>query len=244
MIYDITTIIWKEAKELFLQSPKFRGGWMGMLVFFAVFGILIPLQSGPEFVEQPASLLVWIWLPFFLTNSIVADSFAGERERHTLETLLASRLSDTSILLGKITAAIIYGFGLTFLNILIALVTVNVVHGGGRLLLFPLPTLLGGLLLCFLVATLASGLGVLVSLRASTVRQAQQTLSFAFFILFVPIILLPLLPASVQVSVAQFIQGLDLTSAAMAAGVVLLILDITLIAAGLVRFRRSRLILD
>ena len=37
---------------------------------------------------------------------MIADGIPGERERHTLETLLASRLSDRSILLGKVMAAV------------------------------------------------------------------------------------------------------------------------------------------
>jgi ABC-2 type transport system permease protein len=110
MINDITTIIWKEIKEIFLQRPNFRGGWAGLLVLLAVFGIFIPLQSGPAWVSSPANLAIWSWVPYLLVSGVVADSFAGERERHTLETLLASRLSDRAILFGKIGAALVYGW--------------------------------------------------------------------------------------------------------------------------------------
>ena len=37
--------------------------------------------------------VMWMWFSLLLVINVVADSFAGERERHTLETLLASRLS-------------------------------------------------------------------------------------------------------------------------------------------------------
>ena len=55
----------------------------------------------------------------------VADSFAGERERHTLETLLASRLPDRAILFGKVLAAVGYGWVLVMLMLVLSLVTVN-----------------------------------------------------------------------------------------------------------------------
>ena len=53
MIGDIWTIIWKEAKEILLQRGNLRGGWFGLLIFVGVFGIFMPLQSGPSWVESP-----------------------------------------------------------------------------------------------------------------------------------------------------------------------------------------------
>ncbi|UCH58493.1 MAG: ABC transporter permease subunit, partial [Anaerolineales bacterium] len=137
MIKDTWTIIKKEWREILLQSPGLRGGRLGLLVFIAVFGIFLPLQSGRAWLNSPTNLLIWGWVPFLLVSGVVADSFAGERERHTLETLLASRLSDRSILAGKLLAALGYGWGITLVSLLVALVTINVVHGQGELLLFP-----------------------------------------------------------------------------------------------------------
>ncbi|HEY5573791.1 MAG TPA: hypothetical protein VIK64_12300, partial [Anaerolineales bacterium] len=78
MIADIWTIVWKESKEILLQRGNLRGGWVGLLVFIGVFGIFMPLQSGPDWVESPAGLFVWGWVPFLLVSGVVADSFAGE----------------------------------------------------------------------------------------------------------------------------------------------------------------------
>ena len=244
MIPDISTIVWKEAKEFILGGPGFRGGKWGMLIFLGVFGILMPLQSGRAWLESPATLLVWGWVPFLLVNSVVADSIAGERERHTLETLLASRLSDRTILFGKIAAAVAYGWGLTLATLLIAVVTINLVHGQGRLLFFPPEIFASILALSFLVALLAAGLGVLVSLRAATVRQAQQTLSVAFLLLFVPLFLLPMLPEAMQARLAQAVQGANVNLLIFVAVVVLVVLDASLLGLALARFKRSRLILD
>ena len=50
-----------------------------------------------------------------MVSSLVADSFAGERERHTLETLLASRLPDRAILAGKLLVPVAVAWGAALL---------------------------------------------------------------------------------------------------------------------------------
>lgn len=244
MIADIITVLWKEIRELSLQRSGVRGGRAGLLVLIAVFGILLPLQSGRDWLTAPTTILMWAWVPLLLVNSVVADSFAGERERHTLETLLASRLSDRAILIGKICSAIAYGWGITLIGVVVALVTINIAHGTGDLLFFPPLNGVAIFLLSFLIAWLAAGLGVLVSLRAASVRQAQQTLSLAFLFLFVPLLLLPMLPESLQLTVTNALQGFDYQTFGIIAAAFLLVLDLVLLGVALRRFNRARLILN
>jgi ABC-2 type transport system permease protein len=248
MIGDIWTIIWKEAKEILFQRGNLRGGWFGLLIFIGVFGIFMPLQSGPSWVESPIGLLYWSWVPFLLVSGVVADSFAGERERHTLETLLASRLSDRAILFGKLGAAIAYGWGFTLVSVLIGLVTINLAYGQGGLLMYPAPIGLGILALSFLIAALAAGLGVLVSLRAATVRQAQQIFSVAFFLLFIPLFAIPMLPETWRAqAINWFMQNsgrITIGTVVLAIAGVLILIDIALVIAAMARFQRARLIID
>lgn len=244
MITDIWTIIWKEIKEILFQRGNLRGGWLGLLVFIGVFGIFMPLQSGPAWVESPTGLFIWGWVPFLLVSGVVAGSFAGERERHTLETLLASRLSDRAILFGKIAAAIAYGWGITMVSVLLGLITINVVHWQGRPIFYPAATGLGIVGLSFLVAMLAAGLGVLVSLRAATVRQAQQTFSIAFFLLFIPLFVLPMLPEEWQARLIDLAANADFGAIVSIVAITLLVIDVILILAAMARFKRDRLILD
>lgn len=244
MLKDIWTIMWKEIKELLTQRGRFRGGGVGMLIFVGVFGIFMPFQFGRAWVDSPAGLIYWAWVPFLLVSSVIADSFAGERERHTLETLLASRLSDRAILFGKVVAAIAYGWGFTMVSMLLGLITVNIAYGHGQLLLYPAAIGIGIVLLSFLVAGLAATLGVLVSLRASTVRQAQQTFSIAFFILFIPMFLLPMLPAAWLARASQFLTTANVEAIAVAIAILLLLFDSGLLAIAMARFKRARLILD
>lgn len=245
MIGDITTIAVKEWRELLLARGNFRGGWLGLLVMVAVFGVYMPFQFGPGWIQSPSSLVVWLWVPLFLVSSVVADSFAGERERRTLETLLASRLSDRAILFGKILAAVGYAWGLTIVILLLGVLTVNVAHGKGSFIFFPLPVFAGSLVLTLLAALLVSCVGVLVSLRAATVRQAAQTLSISIMLLlFVPTFGVQLAPDDFKRGLALAASGLDASGLVVAVAAVLMALDAALVALALARFQRAKLILD
>ena len=244
MVSDILTIIWKELREILIQKPNFRGGWVGLLVFILVFGVLLPLQSGREWVESPIGIIYWAWVPFMLVTTIIADSFAGERERHTLETLLASCLSDKAILLGKIFAAISYGWGITLFSLLIGLVTVNIAFAQGELLVYPAEIGISILGTSLLLATFASNLGVLISLRASTVRSAQQTLGVIALLPMMLILVIPMLPASLNTQMVTWIMSQEPNRLAFPVMGVVLVLDLILLIVALGRFQRARLILD
>lgn len=243
MITDIITILWKEWQEI-LGGVSGRSRW-SPLIFIGVFGLFMPLQFGRMWVESPTMLLYWAWVPLFMVNAVVADSFAGERERHTLETLLATRLSDQAILWGKIAAAISYGVGISWLSLLVGLVTLNLSEGAGELLLFAPDIAVSILVFSLLSSGLAAGVGVIVSLRATTVRQAQQTLSIAVMILlFVPIFGLRQLPVAWTARLLQTLNEVGIMPIIGIVALVLLLLDVALFAAALARFRRARLILD
>jgi ABC-2 type transport system permease protein len=244
MLTDIWTIMQKEFKELRLQRPNLRGGWLGLLVLIGVFGIFLPLQIGPGWVSSPINLALWAWVPFLLVSGVVADSFAGERERHTLETLLASRLSDRAILFGKIGAAMAYGWGLTLVSLALGLITVNIAFGEGSLLLYPPGIGAGTVLLSFLVALFSAALGVLVSLRASSVRQAQQSFNAAMLAFMLPLLAFPMLPETWREPVNRFLASANWTAIVMVVFVLLVIVDLFLVVVAMSRFKRARLILD
>jgi ABC-2 type transport system permease protein len=244
MIADIGTIMWKEFKELFHQRGRFRGGSIGVLIFVFGFGILMPLQTGPGWVESPIGLVFWAWLPYLLVSSVTADTFAGERERHTLETMLASCISDRALLVAKIGSAVVYGWGLTIANILVGLVTVNVAFSEGNLLMFPPATMLGILGISLLVAVFGAGLGVTISLRAATVRQAQQTMGTIMFVMVIPLFALPMLPEEWKVKASRILANADLEGILAAAAAAFLVIDTALVLFAMSRFKRARLILD
>jgi ABC-2 type transport system permease protein len=242
---DVLTVAWKEWREIILLGGSLRGGRVSLFVLLGVFGVFLPFQSGAEWVTSPATLFYWGWLPLMLVAGVVADSFAGERERHTLETLLASRLPDRAILFGKILAAITYGWGIVMAMLLLSLVTVNVTVREGHLLLFPWRFAVGAPLLAWLGAGLAATAGVLVSLRAATVRQAAQTLNIGILLLIlIPALAAQALPDAWKAQAGAWLMSEGVDGVLWTTAAALAVLDLLLLAAAIGRFRRSRLILD
>lgn len=245
MIVDIKTVLWKEWRELLFGRGSRRGMFLSLLPSVLLFGIIMPSQGGRLWLESLLALSFSGWLPLLPVIAVIADAFAGERERHTLETLLASPLSEPAILFGKVGAVVGYGWVLTLLILLVSLVTVNFVHGHGELLLYPVMTALGCIVLSLLTATLAASIGVLVSLRAATVKQATQQLVFASIALtWMPIFGFGLLPQQWQVNLLKTVASADAIQIFLLIVIVLVALDVGLLLAALARFQRSRLILD
>ncbi|MFC1573961.1 ABC transporter permease [Candidatus Latescibacterota bacterium] len=239
------TVVWKEWREFLRQRGTIRGTISMLLIPSVILGVLFPWQTGRIWVESSLSLATWVFVPIFIVATMIADSFAGERERNTLETLLASRLSDSTILYGKIAAAMCHALVMTFIVVTLGLLTVNIFHGEGELILFSFRTLAGGITVCILVACFASSAGVLVSLRAATVRQAQQTLSIAIvFLAFMPGIIIQMLPSSIKLVIGTFIESTGTTRIIITAFIVFLFLDLFLLRVARRRFRRTKLILD
>jgi len=242
---DVFTVAWKEWRELLQLGGSHRGGRFSLVILIGVFGVFLPLQAGADWVQSPATVFYWGWVPLMLVGSAVADSFAGERERHTLETLLASRLPDSAILLGKMFAAVTYGWGLVLIMLVLSLVTVNLSARTGPLLVFPWRFAVGAPLLALLGSGLAATAGVLVSLRAPTVRQAAQTLNVGVLLLiFIPVLGLQALPDSWKAQLAARANAIGVDGLLWVSAGLLALLDLSLLAAAFARFRRSRLVLD
>jgi ABC-2 type transport system permease protein len=243
---DFVTVLWKEWKEIILERSAGGGGSYRPLIFIVALGVFVPFRMAPERFFSATQLLLPTFLSAFVITAVIADSFAGERERHTLETLLASRLSDRSILFGKIAASIVYGWAISISCVVAGTITVNVVNWHGQLLIYHdaaswLILLLGPPLLGGVVATA----GVLISLHAATVRQAQQTLAVGFMVLFLGGIFgSNMLPVEWKVWFAKILITWSQAGLVLAAAGVILAIDLALLLAGMARFQRARLVLD
>lgn len=139
-------------------------------------------------------IYLYLFVPFFLmlpvmTGSIVAaDSFAGEKERKTLEALLHTPLSDFELYLAKWLSPLITAMIMTLFSAVMYGIVVNgvMLSGFGRAIF---PNWAWVVLLIWVVPAIACmGLGVTVwaSSRVSTFQEAYQ--AGAFVIL--PIVLL------------------------------------------------------
>ncbi len=234
---DILTMVWKESKDLL-----FQGGWRSLirpLFVVGIMGIYLPLEFGPQWVDlTPIGMILLLWIPFFVIISFIGDAIAGERERHTLETLLASRMPDRAILLGKVVATVLYAWGMGVLSLLLGLVLVDLFRTQGNWMFYPLDLFVDALVLILLASVLGASAGVLISLRVSTVRQAQQILSIGTIVLvFGATFVLRALPTNL-VSSLTYQQSLLIAVAVIA------VLDAILLGLSLASFQRSRLILS
>jgi ABC-2 type transport system permease protein len=242
MINDVATVIWKEWKELIARSTQSRAEMRKTIaVGIVILGIII--WRSAFLANNLASLAVPTLVLMQFLAGIMADSFAGERERHTLETLLASRLSDLSILIGKILAGVLLVSGLMLSTVGLGVLSAYV-QGAARVTISVTDVVaIFGLYL--LVCTVVSCAAVLVSLRASTVRQAIQTLAWSMMILFfLSIFALSRLTPDWRVTLFRAMAGEHLLRTEIIAAAILSGLVAILFAAARLRFQRARLILD
>ncbi len=246
MLADLKTVIWKEIKEILRLYRSSRENIFGVIIALVVIGIIMPYKAGPAFVTSPATPPIICLLPLMLVLMAAAESFAGERERKTLETLLASRLPDRAILFGKISALVGFAWSVTMAFTLICLITINIIHAANAGLLFFSPAYcIAIILLPALSSLFGASLGVLISLRCATVRQAQQTLSLIIIpLIFLPSFLIPALPGELRKSLFKFLWSSSYNEIMLSLAAVLIIIDVCLILAAMARFKRSKLILD
>ena len=234
---DILTMVWKEWKDFLFSGV--RSDFVRPLLFIAVLGIFLPLSLKQRWIElNSAPILVILYVPFMLIISFIGDAIAGERERHTLETLLASRISDRAILLGKVLVTVGFSWGTTLVGLLLGAIVVNISQGLSPWVFYtPINLFVVLLILSFLTNLLAASGGVLISLKSATVRQAGQNMILGVIILGLALYgVAQLVPASVTASLTTSQMVLILM-------IILAVLDAILLAASLVSFRRSRLIL-
>jgi ABC-2 type transport system permease protein len=245
MMRDVLTVVWKEWREFRDQLFKIKRGGLSALIMVFFLGVVTPWQLGPQWLSSGLMLLYWPILASSMVSTLIADAIAGERERHTLETLLASRLPDAAILYGKVIAAVLYGFTFAATNIVVGWVVVNVRYFDGNLMGIPPRQLLALLALLGTASFFVAGLGVFISLRAATVRQAQQTFGVIMLLLFLaPVFALQLIPADVRERMSQSATTFGIERIVFWASTTLGVFALAVNLAAKARFRRGKLSLD
>ena len=131
---------------------------------------------------------IFLIIPLMVASVIAADSFAGERERKTLEALLYSPTTDLELFTAKLLSAWLPAIGVSLIGFLLYSIMVNAAGWSVMGQIF-FPNLMW-LALVFWVVPAAAGLGigvmVLVSLRAQGFQDAYQMGS----VVVVPVLLL------------------------------------------------------
>ena len=235
---DIITMVWKEWKELFYQH-SFWSKFLNFLIYFGVLGIFFPYMIGPMLFNSILILPVMLFTMVGIVGGVVPSSFAGEREKHTLETLLASRLSDQTILIGKLVASVGYGLIVTFFILVLWFITSNIVYGKEGSIIPSLTFFLGlGLSLMFSVFT--ANIGVFVSLRTATTLAAQQLMASIFMFFMMASIFMPRIFST---SWEKICGDTSINKIIVVMTAVLFILNLCLTFMVMARFRRASLLI-
>jgi ABC-2 type transport system permease protein len=128
-------------------------------------------------------MALYFFAPFFLiiplmaSSVIASDSFAGEKERKTIEALLATPISDGELFLGKTLVSFIPSMIVTMISFLIYSIVFDLLSFSifnGALLLPTLDWILLIFALAPTVALASIGLTVMISAKVKGFKEAQQ----------------------------------------------------------------------
>lgn len=179
-------------KEL---ADALRNHWLqGYAVLIGVLGLVLALTSAHSasglgmqtFGRTTASLTnLCLLLAPLVALALGAGAIAGERERGTLERLLAQPLSRSQLLLGKALGLAVSLLGATAIGFVPAAVVIVGAAGPGVLASFAIFPVLAALVICALL-----GVGLLVSIYS---RNGGQALARALFLWFVLVLLYDLM---------------------------------------------------
>ncbi len=121
----------------------------------------------------------WIYyllIPIILPTIIAADSFAGEKDRGTVEGLIAAPITDNEIYLGKISTSLIPTIAVTWIYSIPFVIITNIFSQ--QILEYNYLPNLRFFILVFFVTPLATVISINImiwaSTRTSTTRDAQQ----------------------------------------------------------------------
>jgi ABC-2 type transport system permease protein len=175
---------------------------------------------------------LFLLMPLFTPILIASQSVAGEKERRTLEPLLASPVTSSELVTGKSLAAVVPAVAISWVAFVAFCVAVDAVawpllHGP----VLPNTLWLFGVgVVAPLYAFLGNGIAVLVSARVGEARLAQQLSA---------LVVLPLMGL-----VAGQLAGWLRAGASYYAlqGAVVLLLDVGLVVASIRLFDRERLV--
>ncbi|MEM2950478.1 MAG: ABC transporter permease subunit, partial [Nitrososphaeria archaeon] len=153
LIRNMPTHVQERVK---IMSEKQAMVYIMALYFFAPFFLIIPLMA---------------------SSVIASDSFAGEKERKTIEALLATPISDGELFLGKILVSFIPSMTVTIISFVIYSITFDILSYNmfnGELLLPNIDWLLLIFCLAPAIALASIGLTVMISAKVKGFREAQQ----------------------------------------------------------------------
>lgn len=164
------------------QLPRRMGGRTGVLIYaFAMLalGVLLPWHLSFDFLDAMV-LLAYACLPALLVAPVVAESFAGDRERAQIPATSEERQRS---MYAKVAAGALYGWISALVALVLGIATVNLSFT--RWILPPALLAIDLALLSMAVSVSAASVAAAVSVRARSAKHAKRTLRQGFLLLLV-----------------------------------------------------------
>lgn len=222
----IYAVLRKELLEVFGDHHSLRGPLLQAGIVLLLVGLIVPALDESIWSSPAVPVLLFQLFPAVIASMIAADAFAGERERGTLETLLATPLPESAIFIGKTLSAVTFGLSVSLITFFSAAIVAGLRFGNFYLT----PALLANVIVGAAAASLVtSSIAVVISSYVDVARSAQQV-SSTVAMLFV-FGTAALLESAQEVSVALLLR-IDLLVIAVA---------ITILVISARMFRRDRI---
>lgn len=201
---------------------------------------MLPVPAGEHNQEQmilglvlnkimPAFFLI---IPILASSVMAASSFVGEKEKHTLETLLYSPLSLKQLFQSKILAGFSVGMMVSYISFaaMMLVLEIEMLFLTGNVLMPDISWLIILLLIAPAVSIVAIAVTVRGSAKAQTIEEAQQRAVFLIF----PILVLV---------IGQF-TGVILVNSGLllGLGIILAVLDVLLMKGAAGKFTYEKLL--
>ncbi len=200
----VSALLVKEVKEMTRPAGKFSGTFVYAVAAATILGAgatgfgawlmqsVVDSQPLPQVIPAAAASAAFMGAAgaafgaFTMALNLAVDTVVGERERHTLETLLAGPLDDHTILQGKLAAIVVMTAFTAMVGAVAAAVTATILYGLWGLI-WALVALLVAPMVAGVMAFLLSCTMVAVTMRAKTVKDAGQR----SFLVMLPLFFLP-----------------------------------------------------
>ena len=170
-------------------------------------GVAAPLSVSHTDLSTPAARkgMALVFLPYLLILSaflggayLIIDSTAGERERQSLEPLLATPAARGHIVSGKIAAACAVGLTSLLLMLVALKIGAQFTPGVGKLMDVSMPAIGKMLLILLPMLFIGTALLTFIAAGAKSVKEAQSYMSMLMLLPMVPTIVLMVSPIKTQ----------------------------------------------
>lgn len=179
----IGALVKKELWESFGDRSSRRGGIVQAAVLVVGLGFLSPRADVQGWTSSaPLSIAFFAFIPGVAAASMAADAFAGERERRTLETLLATPVSEGVLLAGKALASIVFGLAVGVAGLLAAVMVVRTTTATP--FVPSVDQVLGALGATLASSSLMAAAAIVVSMLVPVARATQQIISVGTMIVY------------------------------------------------------------